>query len=34
MTRLEQIDFEPFFPLRLTGADGAPTCAVALDLMP
>lgn len=34
---LEQIDFEPFvscLPLRLTGADGAPVRAVALDLAP
>jgi anti-anti-sigma factor len=36
LTALEQVDFtEPFitmFPLRLTGADGAPTRAVAMDL--
>ena len=36
LTALEQIDFDdPFitvFPLRLTGADGAPTRAVAMDL--
>jgi kynurenine formamidase len=36
LTGLERIDFaDPFlavFPLRLTGADGSPTRAVALDL--
>jgi kynurenine formamidase len=36
LTALEQVDFtEPLitvFPLRLTGADGAPTHAVAMDL--
>lgn len=38
LTGLERIDFpDPFltvFPLRLTGADGSPTRAVALDLEP
>lgn len=38
LARLEEIDFaEPFFsllPLRLTGADGAPVRAVAMDLAP
>jgi kynurenine formamidase len=35
LRNLEQIDFEPFvscLPLRLTGADGAPVRAVALEL--
>jgi kynurenine formamidase len=36
LTALDQIDFsEPLitvFPLRLTGADGAPTRAVAMDV--
>jgi kynurenine formamidase len=34
LTGLEQIDFDPLitvFPLRLTGADGSPTRAVAID---
>ncbi|SOD75133.1 kynurenine formamidase [Jatrophihabitans sp. GAS493] len=34
---LDEIDFEPLitvFPLRLTGADGAPTRAVAIELRP
>ena len=33
----ERIDFAPFvscLPLRLTGADGAPVRAVAMDLTP
>jgi kynurenine formamidase len=36
LTNLEAIDFDPFvsvLPLRLTGADGAPVRAVALDLV-
>jgi kynurenine formamidase len=38
LTAIEQIDFaDPFitlFPLRLTGADGSPTRAVAMELAP
>jgi kynurenine formamidase len=37
LTNLAAIDFDPFLvclPLRLTGADGAPVRAVALDLAP
>jgi kynurenine formamidase len=38
LTAVDQIDFpDPFitlFPLRLTGADGSPTRAVAMDLAP
>lgn len=37
LTALDQVTFAPFitiFPLKLTGADGAPTRAVAMELSP